>query len=115
MIIGSLFHHKFSYKLKNAGPSPLKYLVDTKEFDKVNESNYKFSVFQLENPSGTINGYSDTELVFKFHPIEFKQYEIKTMISYSGSLNNFGNSGSVDEELVIKASGVTGVSIVDNR
>ena len=110
VFIGSSQPTLQTLKLHNFGSAPLRFSIDTKVFDMLNSSNYNFPILLLENPTGTISANAAMQLLWNFHPIEAKLYEINTTISYS----TVGKKGSSFEEVITVPFIIKGRGLMSN-
>jgi hypothetical protein len=69
--------------MKNLGITKLKYKFDLGPLNKINNENYGFKIFDIENPEGVIKPNETQYLYTVFRPLEVKNYEIDLPIKVS--------------------------------
>jgi hypothetical protein len=73
----------YPIEIKNMGITKLKYQIDTEALEHLNESNYDFRIFEIQNPEGTL-APNDTQYIYTlFRPLEAKDYAIDLPIKIS--------------------------------
>ena len=65
------------------GITKLKYQIDTAALEALNENNYDFRIFEIQNPEGTLAA-NDTQYIYTlFRPLEAKEYAVDLPIKIS--------------------------------
>lgn len=70
-------------KLNNLGITKLKYKVDLENLEKLNNDNFNFRVFDIENAEGVLMPNEIQYLYTVFRPLESKQYFLNLPIKVS--------------------------------
>jgi hypothetical protein len=73
----------YPIEIKNLGITKLKYQIDLTALDELNNRNYDFKIFEIQNPEGTL-APNDTQYIYTlFRPLEAKEYAIDLPIKIS--------------------------------
>lgn len=73
----------YPIEIKNLGITKLKYQIDTTALEALNETNYDFRIFEIQNPEGTLAA-NDTQYIYiLFRPLEAKEYAVDLPIKIS--------------------------------
>ena len=73
----------FPIEIKNLGITKLKYQIDTKKLEELNQKNHDFRIFEIQNPEGTLKS-NDTQHIYSlFRPLEAKDYSLDLPIKVS--------------------------------
>ena len=73
----------YPIEIKNLGITKLKYQIDTSALEALNEKNYDFRIFEIQNPEGTLAA-NDTQYIYTlFRPLEAKEYAVDLPIKIS--------------------------------
>jgi hypothetical protein len=73
----------YPIEVKNLGITKLKYQIDTTALEALNQSNYDFRIFEIQNPEGTLAA-NDTQYIYTlFRPLEAKEYAVDLPIKIS--------------------------------
>lgn len=73
----------YPIEIKNLGITKLKYQIDTAALEALNENNFDFRIFEIQNPEGTL-APNDTQYIYTlFRPLEAKDYSIDLPIKIS--------------------------------
>jgi len=73
----------YPIEIKNLGITKLKYQIDTQALEALNENNYDFRIFEIQNPEGTLAA-NDTQYIYTlFRPLEAKEYAVDLPIKIS--------------------------------
>ena len=54
MPVGIQWNVTYPIEIKNLGITKLKYQIDTTALEKLNQDNYDFRIFEIQNPEGTL-------------------------------------------------------------
>lgn len=81
--IGLEWSVTYPIEIKNLGITKLKYKVDLENVEKLNETNYNFRVFDIENPEGVLMPNEIQYLYTVFRPLESKHYKLELPIKVS--------------------------------
>jgi hypothetical protein len=52
--VGIQWNVTYPIEIKNLGITKLKYQIDTTALEKLNQDNYDFRIFEIQNPEGTL-------------------------------------------------------------
>lgn len=73
----------YPIEIKNLGITKLKYHIDTSPLEALNQNNYDFRIFEIQNPEGTL-GPNEIQYVYTlFRPLEAKEYAVDLPIKIS--------------------------------
>jgi hypothetical protein len=73
----------YPIEIKNLGITKLRYQIDTTQLEALNQNNYDFRIFEIQNPEGTL-APNDTQYIYTlFRPLEAKDYSIDLPIKIS--------------------------------
>ena len=73
----------YPIEIKNLGITKLKYQIDTAALEDLNEGNFDFKIFEIQNPEGTLSA-GDTQYIYTlFRPLEAKEYAVDLPIKIS--------------------------------
>lgn len=73
----------YPIEIKNLGVARLKYQIDTSTLEQLNQQNYDFRVFDIQNPEGSLI-YNETQYIYTlFRPLEAKDYSLDLPIKVS--------------------------------
>lgn len=81
--IGLEYSVTYPIEIKNLGITKLKYKVDLENVEKLNQENYNFRIFDVENPDGVLMPNEVQYLYTVFRPLEAKDYHISMPIKVS--------------------------------
>lgn len=66
----------YPIEMKNLGITKLTYQIDTTVLETLNQNNYDFRIFEIQNPEGVLN-QGETQYIYTlFRPLEAKEYAI---------------------------------------
>ena len=66
----------YPIEMKNLGITKLTYQIDTSILESLNQNNYDFRIFEIQNPEGVLN-QGETQYIYTlFRPLEAKEYAI---------------------------------------
>lgn len=81
------------------GITKLKYQIDTSALEKLNQDNYDFRIFEIQNPEGTLMANETQYIYTLFLPLESKEYSLDLPIKISDI------EGPSPEQYVLKLRG----------
>ena len=73
----------YPIEIKNLGITKLKYQVDTVLLEQLNQQNYDFRIFEIQNPEGTLKSNETSHIYTLFRPLEAKEYALDLPIKIS--------------------------------
>lgn len=73
----------YPIEIKNLGITKLKYQIDCDPLETLNQENFDFRIFEIQNPEGTL-APNDTQYIYVlFRPLEAKEYAVDLPIKIS--------------------------------
>ena len=73
----------YPIEIKNLGITKLKYSIDTEKLQEMNKENFDFSIFEIQNPEGTLKSNDTQHIYTMFRPLEAKNYSLDLPIRVS--------------------------------
>ena len=81
--IGLEWAMTYPIEIKNLGITKLKYQIDTAKLEELNQNNFNFKVFEIQNPEGTLRSNEINYIYTMFRPLEARTYSLDLPVKIS--------------------------------